>query len=346
MGVLQTERNALEGEFKYLCPVNETVPQQPATQPNQQWVSNLDNPTNNWIYGQVNPKDYYAQVNDLITKGAQLCPATTPYVNSANHCVSCQYIYDLSIKNCATCPQGSSYNHSIHQCDTSTGETVIKNSDPQASNYVGPHPAQVTNLTTCPSSAPFFNGSACIACVVPNYFDFTRSLCAACPKDQQFDQNQHECKPLNNTVQPTAPKFNSNIGSAQNYIGSPPAVEGGIASCPDKEPFFNGMNCISCTLPNYFNFTSNICNSCSISEIFNPTTKKCEEDPSKVYYQSSLSGVANYAGSPPNLPANNTKTVLGCPTTTPFSDGTHCLSCPSPNFFNFQTNHCELCPSQ
>lgn len=187
VGLLGTERNVLEGEFKYLCPVNGTVPPEPSTKPNQQWVSNLDNPTNNWIYGRINPKDYYAQVNTLITLGAQLCPPATPYTNGENHCVSCQYIYDVSLKNCATCPQGSSYNHSIHQCDTSSGETVIKNSYSSVGNYVGPRPAPVSNLSTCPSSAPFFNGSLCLACSLPNYFDYSRSLCAACPPSQHFD---------------------------------------------------------------------------------------------------------------------------------------------------------------
>jgi hypothetical protein len=69
-------------------------------------------------------------------------------------------------------------------------------------------------------------------------------------------------------------------------------------------------------------------------------------DPSQVYYQTSLNGVTNYAGTPPNLPTNNTKTVLGCPPNEPFSDGTRCLACPLPRFFNFQTSQCELCPSQ
>ncbi len=77
----------MEGEFKYLCPVNNTVPEPSKPAANQQWVSNLDNPSNNWIYGKINPQTYYSSVNDLLTKGAQLCPPVAPYVNTNNSCV-------------------------------------------------------------------------------------------------------------------------------------------------------------------------------------------------------------------------------------------------------------------
>lgn len=120
----------MEGEFKYLCPVNNTVPEPSKPVANQQWVSNLDNPSNNWIYGKINPQTYYSSVNDLLTKGAQLCPPVAPYVNTNNSCVKCQYIYDVNLKNCVTCPSGSKYNQSIHQCDSLNGETAIKNSFP------------------------------------------------------------------------------------------------------------------------------------------------------------------------------------------------------------------------
>lgn len=74
--------------------------------------------------------------------------------------------------------------------------------------------------------------------------------------------------------------------------------------------------------------------------MFNSVDKKCEVDPSKVYYTSSLNGVNNYAGNPPNIPSNNDKKVLGCPSTAPFSTGQVCLNCSVPHFFNFQTNQC------
>lgn len=103
------------------------------------------------------------------------------------------------------------------------------------------------------------------------------------------------------------------------------------------------MNCISCSLPLYFNFTSSTCSSCPASEKFEPSTKSCVLDASKVLYVSSLSGVSNYIGTPPNVPASTDKKILGCPADTPFSNSQQCVACVLPRFFNFQTNQCELC---
>ena len=66
-------------------------------------------------------------------------------------------------------------------------------------------------------------------------------------------------------------------------------------------------------------------------------------DITKVLYVSSLSGVTNYIGNPPNAPATTDKKILGCPVDKPFSNGQQCVACEMPKFFNFQTNQCELC---
>jgi len=129
------------------------------------------------------------------------------------------------------------------------------------------------------------------------------------------------CKPLNNSVAPQYPVFNSNISpSVQNYVGTVPAAVGTASTCPEGQPFFNGMNCISCSLPLYFDFTTSACSTCPTSEKFDPATKKCILDASKVLYVSSLSGVSNYIGSPPNIPSTTDKKILGCPVDKPFSN--------------------------
>lgn len=143
-------------------------------------MNNLDNPANNWIYGNINAQQYYDGVNKQIISGAQLCPTQTPYVNANNQCISCQYLFDASLKSCVACPPGSSYNQTIHQCDTSSGETVLKNSYGGAPNSIGTIPPTVNNLTTCPQTSPFFDGQQCVNCQLPNFFDFNTKVCQAC----------------------------------------------------------------------------------------------------------------------------------------------------------------------
>ena len=310
---------------------------------NQKYVNNLNNPKNNWIFGQINPSNYYSSVNNLILAGAAQCPSATPYVNTNNTCIACPIIYDISTKACSACPTGSTFNFSINQCAYSSGVTVLKNTYPGQTNYFGKQPAFDPKLTSCPSSSPFFSGSQCISCPLPNYFDYASSLCLQCGTGLKFDTINHICIP-NSSVIPPNQLFNSNINpSSQNYVGVIPAVNPLYSTCTPQKPFFNGINCLSCSLPFYFNFTANACQGCTSYNMFNTTTKSCVINPAQIYYTSSLTGVNNYIGLPKAVPFNNNKKIVPCPPNTPFSNGIQCLACTFPQFYNFQTNLCEVC---
>ena len=302
---------------------------------NQSVVNNLNNPKNNWIFGQTNPSNYYSNINKLILSGATQCPSATPYVSTSNNCISCQFIYDISLKSCSSCPTGSVFNYSIHQCSYSSGGTVLKNTYPDQNNYIGTQPAFDPKLASCSVSQPFFNGTNCLACATPNYFDYTNNLCLTCGKGLKFDTVNHICVP-NSSVIPPNQIFNSNINpSTQNYYGNAPPANPLVSTCPPSKPYFDGIHCISCSLPFFFNFSVNACQGCKSYDIYNATTRSCVLNPTQVYYTSSLNGVNNYIGLPPNIPANNTKKVMGCPSSTPFSNGAQCVSCPLPQFYNF-----------
>lgn len=145
---------------------------------------------------------------------------------------------------------------------------------------------------------------------------------------------------LDNSVSPQIIQYNSNLQQNQNYLGSPPPQNSTLQSCTNEQPYFNGLNCISCSLPLYFNFDGKICTSCPSTDSFDITTKKCQNDPSKIYYNNSLAGVNNYIGQPPIPSDTPGKVVVPCPSDAPFSLANKCVSCPSPHFFNFQTKQC------
>lgn len=189
-----------------------------------------------------------------------LCSAQTPYIDTNNNCISCPLLYDVAAKKCASCPSGSTLNKNIHQCDTSSGETIIKNPNPSVDNYIGSKPSSIANLSTCTNDTPYFNGVKCISCSLPNYFDFNNLVCLTCGQGLLFDTKLKICKPIDNSVLPNYANFNSNLGpTIKNYAGNPPQSQGNLANCSSSQPYFNGMNCISCTLPLYFNFTSKVC---------------------------------------------------------------------------------------
>lgn len=103
------------------------------------------------------------------------------------------------------------------------------------------------------------------------------------------------------------------------------------------------MYCISCTLPLFFNFSSQVCSACDSSYSFDINTKDCVLDPSKVYFTNSLNGVSNYIGNPPIIADLSNKVTKACPAEKPFSNGKQCVECSSPKFYNFQSNQCEKC---
>lgn len=147
----------------------------------------------------------------------------------------CPLLYSVALKRCASCPSGSSLNKGIHQCDTSSGETIIKNSNPSGgTNFIGNQPASIPNLSICPSTTPYFDGSQCISCNLPNYFDYTNLVCLVCGDGLQFDVASKICKPLDNSVSPKYVKYNSNLaGNTQNYAGSPPQASSSLDACPN-----------------------------------------------------------------------------------------------------------------
>lgn len=46
-----------------------------------EYLNNLDNSVNNWIYGNINSQVFYAEVNKKLQAGAKLCPSQNPYLD-------------------------------------------------------------------------------------------------------------------------------------------------------------------------------------------------------------------------------------------------------------------------
>lgn len=59
----------------------------------------------------------------------------------------------------------------------------------------GPFPTPGNGSTPCPANTPYFNGTDCIVCVLPNYFNIPTQTCQACPAGQVWNFNQLQCSP-------------------------------------------------------------------------------------------------------------------------------------------------------
>jgi hypothetical protein len=133
-------------------------------------------------------------------------------------------------------------------------------------------------------------------------------------------------------------------------MGQVPPYNSAILSCPSTTPYFNGISCISCSLPAYFDFTQLSCLNCNPGYTFNPTNRLCEaSNPSFVTNTSSPN--IFYNG---NYPALVTKVqsqqassgASVCPPSTPYYQATSnsCIACPSGQpVFNIVYSQCMSC---
>jgi hypothetical protein len=100
-----------------------------------------------------------------------------------------------------------------------------------------------------------------------------------------------------------------------------------------------------------FDWSKKICTSCNNSFVYNSTTKHCDAPTFLVNNVANLSGILL----PPNttlqqyqqsLVSNQNANLVSCPLTTPFFDGSKCLSCPSNQYFSVTIRGCQTCPPQ
>ena len=75
------------------------------------------------------------------------CPAESPYLNQDNECISCQgdLVYDISLKQCTSCPEGTTFNQDSHECEKQAMASPIPEDECSGENMV-------------------WNGTDCIKC--------------------------------------------------------------------------------------------------------------------------------------------------------------------------------------
>ncbi len=55
-----------------------------------------------------------------------------------------------------------------------------------------------------------------------------------------------------------------------------PSFNANLLTCPEGAPYFNGVACITCQLPAYFDFLTLLCQNCPSGQSFNPHNRLCE----------------------------------------------------------------------
>ena len=62
-------------------------------------------------------------------------------------------------------------------------------------------------------------------------------------------------------------------GNGQIKVKNNQGVE--VCECPQSSPYYNGVQCVSCYLPNHWNTTSLACQTCPNGTIYSIETDRC-----------------------------------------------------------------------
>ena len=105
----------------------------------------------------------------------------------------------------------------------------------------------------CPSNIPFLDEiNNCKACSNDQIYDISQKTCKICEAGAFYNSIAHQCDRVGVMI-------NSKQTDNGNYLGTPPNFNNQISSCLNDKPYFNGKSCISCSLPMYFSFKTNLC---------------------------------------------------------------------------------------
>lgn len=206
----------------------------------------------------------------------------------------------------------TAYQTNIYAPNWITGDQTINDI---VNEYVD-RSQQFNNITNCPLSNPFYDGTGCINCQDPNpIFNMKTRQCTSCPQGQVIDVNAKVCKkgdqPTPNATNPIA------VGnSTGNQTQNPNDVY-----CPVQTPFFNGQECIQCDSFNpIFNATTGVCTRCPDQTTFNSALRQCVSSKPNT---SNVGSNPNFVGPQPQPGPND----IPCPSSTPFFNGEECIRC-------------------
>lgn len=324
--------------------------------------------------------------NQILNINAKLCecPPSAPYF-TGSLCVACNTpnFWHEPSKACVTCGPGAYYNASVHKCATCPAGTTFNITAYKCE-------AQTTVTTTCPSSAPFYDGAKCVSCYLPQYWNHDNNRCENCPSGQNYDVGIKRC-----TTCPSGYSFDFKVyrciemQTVTNTTTS--TITPSASLCTSNNTFFDGAKCVVCYLPRYWNHDANRCESCATGSNYDVSLKRCLYcavgytfdfnkwtcvwDGSSDLVNSSSGGATGSFGSmfgatttttttgTGSSAASTSGTTTGSTSTsttgttsvttgrdnescrlanpaTPFFDGTRCVSCYLPQYWNHDTNRC------
>ena len=121
-----------------------------------------------------------------------------------------------------------------------------------------------------------------------------------------------------------------------------------VVNCQDPAQYSNYKQCFPCATNQYFNVETFQCDTCPYE--VDSVTRLCKQ-PAYLFTNLSAPNIINLVDPVKeqqninNLLAQNNQSQI-CPANAPYSNGSQCITCPTPNiFFDYSTKKCVGCPA-
>ena len=162
---------------------------------------------------------------------------------------------------CTKCPANYYFTETNHTCQVVIGE-----------HCSGGRYETFEGLCVCRSWSPYWDGSNCIQCEIPNYFDFDTQKCLSCPPGHYF--NGQQCAPTNCSDTQT---FDIQTETCVCPWYSPLWKDGACQPCQNDQIYHSkSQSCVFCPLDSSISPDNTSCLCHSEYQVFNWENIKCQ----------------------------------------------------------------------
>ena len=146
-----------------------------------------------WVTAPGNFTNVLKERAKLAENGTQKlmhCSADSPYFDGFQ-CINCDAQFDLTALKCTQAPTGSAYDDNLHAF---LPQETNKETNTKAQNILSAKPLINSTVPDCNTTAPFFDGIACILCPEPfPLFDVVAKQCTACNAEEAYNSISLKC---------------------------------------------------------------------------------------------------------------------------------------------------------
>lgn len=153
------------------------------------WLNSLYNP----ITGKCECVDGYHY--NASTKTCTGCPSDQFYNTTTNKCQGCGFNQVLYQGKCYYCPDDTYYDAGKHTCMKCHAGYVLNQVNKTCVSKCtgGTVYINATGECKCPEDKIHWDGSMCLSCALPRYWDAIKSACLQCPTGQFFNASLKKC---------------------------------------------------------------------------------------------------------------------------------------------------------